>query len=209
MLSFKRNCRIIGRIIIGHLKYILCFVLLFCLWSPIDSLAEKADVLMYIVGSDMETAYASATNDLYEVLHISEAYPNKQIFAFLCGSKTWWLPQINGDSCYLIRINAGKFDVLCDYGPQNGTTYEQLSAFIASYGEDGSDLIFWGHGLPGISGIGYDQNNRQDSLSLYEIHEALASAGIRFRMIGFDACRMASIQAVLVIKQNADFFALQ
>ena len=68
-------------------------------------------------------------------------------------------------------------------------------------------MILWGHGFPGFEGIGVDKIANEDKLSLAEMKEAFTEGRLHFRLIGFDACEMATLEAAWTFAPYADYFA--
>ena len=67
-------------------------------------------------------------------------------------------------------------------------------------------LIFWDHGGGSLSGYGYDQRfTSSGSMSLAGINTALKDAGVKFDIIGFDACLMATAENALMLSNYADY----
>lgn len=180
---------------------LLCLLVFCCVCS-----AESGDVLMYMIGSDLETEQAAATHDLHEMIHALGLYTEKSVVAFLSGSEKWWLPGLEDGHSYTLKIQSDGYEILQDHGLFSGTTESALAEFIQQYASDGDDLIFWGHGAPGAAGIGRDLLFHLDTLTLYEIQAALEKSKVHFRVIGFDACSMATLQSAWMLNTYCDLF---
>ena len=166
---------------------------------------EKSDVLLFMVGGKLESESGSATRDIQELIRASREQPNKSCAVYLCGSEKWELNGLeDGQSC-IIRISAGEYELLQDRRESIGTTAEDLSDFL-QYGKKGCDLVFWGHGGAGTTGIGENSLFDNDTLSLHEIGAALEKTNKHFRVIGFDACSMATLQAAWLVSPYCNFF---
>ena len=171
-----------------------------------SSFAEKQTVLLYMMGCDLETDSGAATEDLIEVLRATKE-SSVHVIAYLCGSESWWLPGLENGHCYAIEIQQGNMTLLRDFGRQPSATDEQFSLFLREYGKSENDLILWGHGFPGFTGIGVDSLMDEDTLTLAEIQKGLQASGLHFRLIGFDACEMATLEAAWLLAPYADWFA--
>lgn len=192
----KKNCIII----FACLAVIACAIYAANVFST-----GRSDVLLFAVGGDLEGEQGAATKDIQEIIRASAAYPGKQYSVFLCGSERWGLSELQGGHSYTLRISDGTYKIIHDYGKYEGTTEKALKAFL-KMGDDGCDLIFWGHGDDGASGIGADAVFDNDTLTLYEIQSALKGSGKHFRLIGFDACSMATLQTAWVTAPYCDIF---
>lgn len=186
-------------------RFLLLPVLLLCL-LVCGRVCSAKDVLIYMIGSDLETEQAAATQDLHEMMHALRMFPEKEIVAFLCGSETWWLPELEDGHSYTLRISADGYEILQDHGPFPGATEDALSSFLRKYASDGGDLILWGHGASGAGGVGRDALFDLDMLTLYELQAALEESGVHFRLIGFDACSMATLQSAWMLSSHCDLF---
>lgn len=168
--------------------------------------AEGEAVLMYIIGGDLETEQGAATQDLHEMMHALRSYPEKSVVAFLCGSEKWWLPGLEDGHSYTLKIQSEGYEILRDHGLFSGTTESALTEFLKQYASDGADLIFWGHGIAGASGVGQDLLFDLDTLTLYELQASLEEAKVDFRLIGFDACSMATLQSAWMLHPYCELF---
>ena len=169
-------------------------------------MAEEQTILMYMLGCDLESESGAATDDLMEILHTT-AESHIHVIAYLGGSEAWWMPGLENDHCYTVKIQQGKMEILQDHGRQVSASKKQFLQFLTSYAHNGDDLILWGHGFPGFEGIGVDKIANEDKLSLAEMKEAFTEGRLHFRLIGFDACEMATLEAAWTFAPYADYFA--
>lgn len=200
MIMMKQKCRLwIRRISVIALLLVLSVFLPGCH-------AESHTILIYILGSDLERDSGSATNDLMEITRATKETPVK-VIAYLGGCTTWWMPGLESSHCYAVEIEQGNRRILYDYGQLTSSDTEPFASFMTEYGHNGDDLIIWGHGLPGGKGIGSDITADNDSLSLAEIQTGLEICGLKLRLVGFDACKMATLEAAWIVLPYAAYFA--
>ncbi|MFA4875984.1 MAG: clostripain-related cysteine peptidase [Methanoregula sp.] len=163
----------------------------------------KTQVLAYIVGSDLETNDAMATEDLKEIANaIESADPAKLdiVVAFGGAKKDGWrgmrvatgeqLKQdakdgVFGNHQYLYS------DTSADMG-LGSTLLRFLQETKSSRTSDRTILIIADHGNS-YDGIGNDDNTG-NQLKMGDIDSALKGSGIRYEPIMFDACLMASVE---------------
>lgn len=93
-------------------------------------------------------------------------------------------------------------------GEINMGSSESLTAFINwSISQNPADnyaLILWDHGL-GYEGIGIDEGNNGDSLTLAEIQQAISGSNLeQVDQIIFDACSMAMIEVASALSSVTD-----
>ena len=75
----------------------------------------------------------------------------------------------------------------------------------AKYPADRYMLVLWDHGGGSLTGYGYDQNFKNDSMTLDELATGLKNGGCTFDVIGFDACLMATLETAMVLEPYADY----
>jgi len=98
--------------------------------------------------------------------------------------------------------------LLRDLGEMDSGDPNTLLSFIkfaASYAPaQHYALIIWDHGYgPGIVGIDFD--NGRDFLTPKELNYALRDSGIRFDVVGFDACLMGTIETAYELRNYANY----
>ncbi len=182
-----------------------------------DGLAETGTVytqtiMVYMVGSDLESGYGSASRDLVEMEKAGADTANNNIVVYLGGARDWEYPGVSADENTMMRMEEDGFEVI-DAGPRkNMGKASTLSGFInyclENYDTDKYALILWDHGSGPVFGFGVDENY-QDILSLQEMETALADSvgqsGKKLEWIGFDACLMSSLEIAYTFTPYADF----
>jgi len=168
-------------------------------------------VLVYVVGSDLESEYYLATEDLDEMI---DGFPGDSINVIV---ETGGAPAEIDDYRYVdfttVKRHEIKDDIIeiSDLGKQNMGDPKTLTDFLvwgtSSYPANNYALILWNHGS-GINGYGHDDVS-YDFLSLDEIDDALNSAkklnDVHYEMIGFDACLMATIEVANIVKDYGNY----
>ena len=176
----------------------------------LDGGKDTFTIMVYMCGTDLESKYGMATNDLNEMLHATLNDDNVNIIVETGGTKTWKNSVISGSTLQRYRVRAGGLERLDDnVGRLSMTDPKTLTDFIkyctANYPANRNMLIFWDHGGGSLSGYGYDQLVGGSSMTLDKINSALKASGAKFDFIGFDACLMATMETSLVTEQYADY----
>ena len=171
---------------------------------------DKVTIMVYMCGTDLESKYGMATNDLNEMLHATLNDDNVNIIVETGGTTKWKNSVISGEHLQRYRVRAGGLERLDDnVGRLSMTDPKTLTDFIKfctqNYPANRYMLIFWDHGGGSLSGYGYDQLVGGSSMTLDKINKALKDSGATFDFIGFDACLMATMETSLVIEQYADY----
>lgn len=181
----------------------------------IDLPRSKAEytVLVYMVGSDLESSHGYASNDLQEMLSSEVDVSRINIVAFTGGSQSWRANIPNDRNCVLDLGSgkgavAGATDRSLDMGaPETLTSF--LTWACENYPADHTALILWNHGGGPAEGYGYDQIYRNDHLSLAEMDKAMAEAGFgedrKLDWVGFDACLMGSLEVMQAFRPYTDY----
>ena len=66
-------------------------------------------------------------------------------------------------------------------------------------------LIFWDHGGGSVTGYGYDERYPNDTMDIGEIGKALKNGGVKFDLVGFDACLMGTLETAIAVEPYADY----
>lgn len=187
---------------------LLWIVLLIGLCSVADADEAERVLLVYMLGGDLESQAGALTADLLEITRATGADAGLTVFLRVGGCETYRHPELTDGRGCCVRIQEGRMTVLeTAAAGESMADPETLRAFVGRYGRDGASLIFWGHGCPGFEGIGFDETDGGKCLPLAGIRSALEEAGIRFRLIGFDACGMASFEAAATVAPFCSVFA--
>jgi hypothetical protein len=169
-------------------------------------------LLIYMLGSDLESQYYSATKDLIEMRTAASAAENS--------SKTNIIIQTGGgggkpgtssssgierfidfSKVQRHQIANGTFHTLMDLGVVNMADPTSLSDFIKwgvlNFPARKYAIILWDHGS-GLNGFGKDLLFSNSTLTPGELAEAFftvkSETGVHFELIGFDACLMSSLE---------------
>jgi len=166
-------------------------------------------IMVFMCGTDLESKYGMATNDLNEMLHANIDLDHVNIIVETGGTKTWKNNVISNSTNQRYQVTSKGLKVLDNnLGKRQMTSPDTLSDFIkfckANYPADRYALIFWDHGGGSLSGYGYDQYY-SGSMTLDKINKALHDGGCVFDFIGFDACLMATMETAIVTEQYADY----
>lgn len=171
---------------------------------------DTVTIMVYMCGTDLESKYGMATNDLSEMLKASFG-DNVKIIVLTGGCKQWKTNGISTDVNQIYRVTSNGIARIKDnFGKKAMTDPTNLSEFIkfcaSNYPANRNILILWDHGGGSVSGYGYDEKNtRSGSMNLAGINNALKNGGVTFDFIGFDACLMATAETALMLDNYADY----
>lgn len=169
--------------------------------------SDNVTVMMYMIGSDLETEDGAASSDIEEIINSSA--DNINITLQTGGAEDWWTDGIDGGTTQRHIINSGGISNTVNLGNTQMTNPVSLTDFIRwsaeSYPANRYELILWNHGGGTVLGYGYDELYPDDMMSLSSIGEALKASGVKFDFVGFDACLMGTIETAYMLEPYSDY----
>lgn len=176
--------------------------------SQLESDLDSFTIMIYIIGSNLESNGGAATSDIVEMA--SAIYgEDVNVIIQTGGAKKWYISDIPADKIGRFELRDG-FLTMVDELPQASMCREStLTEFIkwveASYPSDRYGLILWDHGGGVLNGYGVDENYPDDYLLIPSIASAVGSTDVHFDFIGFDACLMGCLECAYSLKDSADY----
>lgn len=170
-------------------------------------------VYWYLCGSDLESEYGAATDDLNEMLEVS--LPDNVTVVVETGGAWMWMNELV-DENYLQRyVYRGDELELVDQQPQgnmgSSRTFTDFLRFCKdNYPADRTMVVLWDHGGGSVTGVSFDENYDYDSLTLSEMRESfqnvydLSEAEPPIDVIGFDTCLMATVDTAAAFRDVAE-----
>lgn len=167
-------------------------------------------LMVYMVGSDLESGYACASDDLKEMMKVG-SNDKFNIIVQTGGASKWNISGISASTNQRWLVKKDKLEKIQDVGKGDMGKPDTLSDFVSwgtkSYPADKYMLVFWNHGGGSISGYGYDELTNS-MLSLTDISSALKKANNKsFELIGFDACLMATLETANILQPYSKYMA--
>jgi len=182
--------------------------------SGSDPNGESWAIYWYLCGSDLESWYGCATDDLLEMLEV-ELPPNVQVVIQTGGAQEWWNDTVVADCLERYVYSSNGFEFI-EQLPQAsmgdpGTLADFLGFCKNNYPADRTMVLFWNHGGGSVSGAMFDENFWYDSMTLGEFYEAFNEVyeldldNPPIDVIGFDACLMATIDTAYTFSDVAHY----
>lgn len=167
-------------------------------------------VMVYMVGSDLESRGKWASKDILEMIqgsqHISEDDLNLVITTGGSQREGWQTVKRSW-------VKSGQQHVLQDLGEQSMAKPETLTEFVnwsvTNFPAQHYALILWNHGN-GTNGFGIDDSatGNYDSLTLPELNESYKTIyktiGQKLDIVAYDACLMGAIEVAEITYNIAD-----
>lgn len=203
--------------------FVLVVVLLVCFVSKITGTngvgfgnssivtGSSHTVMVYMVGSDLETDYELASGEMKEIEKSGINSKKNNVLVYTGGCEKFAYSGTGGNTIYKLGENG--FEAVKNEEAQNMGASDTLSSFLSycteNYKTDNYELIFWNHGGGPVYGFGKDVNFGYDCLSLSELKEGLSNglkkSNVKLELIGFDACLMCNVETVAAVKDYARY----
>ena len=170
---------------------------------------DQVTVMVYMCGTDLESRYGMATSDLNEMATANMS-DKVNIIVETGGTKTWKNNIMSNGINQIWQVGKGTVKQLNpNLGRTTMTDPNNLSEFIrfcsTNYPANRYILVFWDHGAGSVQGYGYDERYPNDSMTVDEISAALKAGGVKFDIVGFDACLMANMETAIAVEPYADY----
>lgn len=177
-----------------------------------DGMAAQT-IMIYLVGSDLESEYGSATLDLKEIMEAGVDTEHNNVVVYTGGASEWKLEGLSSYENSILLLNEEQeFTVIDSTVSRNMGEAKTLSSFINycfdNFSSETYSLILWNHGAGPVYGFGIDENYH-DLLTVEEMKEAFENSvganGRRLEWIGFDACLMNSLEMADLLAPYANY----
>ena len=193
------------------ISIMLACVLLITVFSGCGKIrgAEKT-IFIYMCGSNLETKQGLAGKNIDEILSANIG-SDINVVIETGGAQTWRSHDIDNSAIGRYEVKNGELRLLDSLPQANMGEAQTLTDFLTwgqkEYKSERNMLVLWDHGGGSAKGVCFDENYSFDSLSLTELKRALDTAELnkKFDFITFDACLMATIEVVSVMKDYADY----
>lgn len=182
-----------------------------------ESLLEEEGtrtVMVYMIGSNLETVQYAASKDLIEMMSADIDEEAVNLLIYTGGAKKWHLEEISTEENAVYEIENGNLIKKQSFEKKIMTEQDSLIEFIdyayENYKTDLYDLILWDHGGGPIGGYGLDEfNTKGTQMSIETLSQALQNTKLRkstkFDFIGFDACLMGNIEIAQKLRRHANY----
>lgn len=172
----------------------------------------KRTLMIYMVGSDLESKNGLASADIHELIGNDIDYDKVNILLYTGGSKKWHIDTIPTNKHAIFKVEKDGINKIDEFEGNNDMTKpDNLTVFLnygyRNYKAEKYSLILWNHGI-GIFGYGVDEISKKN-MTLNQLSRALRQSkfGTRNKLefIGFDACIMSGVEIANIVKDYADY----
>ncbi len=180
--------------------------------EPPNEASKSKTLMIYIVGSDLESAHYAASDDIDEILSSSYDEASMNVLIYTGGCSNWHTSDIPDGENATFLVKDGELELLDSKAESNMGNPDTLSEFLnygyENYPAEQYELILWNHGGGAFFGYGYDENTG-DSLTLDELQTAFDNSPFhddnKLEFIGFDACLMGNIETAHALSPYANY----
>ena len=179
-----------------------------------DDTSIEWTVYWYLCGSDLESNYAAATNDLAELMDVTMP-ENVKVVIQTGGSLLWQNDIISADTLGRYVYDHNGLQLIEELPSASMGDAQTLKEFLAfgkkHYPAKRTAVVIWNHGGGSVSGAAFDELYGMDSLSLAEMYQAFAEAFGEdpqrrpVDIIGFDTCLMATVDTAYTFSGIAKY----
>ena len=169
-------------------------------------------VMIYIVGSNLETDNGFASMDLDEMMSASIDTEKHHVLIHTGGAKEWHNEAVSNRKNEIFLLQDGELEKLESNRAEDTCSSDTLAGFLTygleNYPAERYSLVLWDHGGGPLVGYGGDQKSG-NIMALEDIQEALEDAGFgpdqKLELMGFDACLMGSVEVAWVFRDYANY----
>ena len=170
-------------------------------------------IMIYIVGSNLESQNGSASIDLDEMIGSGFNEDKTNVVVCAGGSSYWYTTGIGSGDCVIMEVTGGQLVTKKKTASVNMSDPGTLASFIEyslqNYPAEEYGLILWNHGGGPVYGYGHDEVHSNTMMSIGEIAGALSTCSFgsenKLEFLGFDACLMASVEIASCFSSYADY----
>lgn len=206
------------------MKKALTFLLMVLLLHPLSFIGAQGEnnaregyqtqtIMMYVIGSDLESEGAQAVTDISEMLKAKPDQERLNVLVMTGGTNLWHSRAISSDKLTVFKIEGASPKEVHAWDKASMGDTAVLTRFLdyarESYPADSYGLILWDHGGGPMVGFGLDTAFDYDGLSLTELREALSNSTFKgedkLEWLAFDACLMASMEVASMMSGHAGY----
>ena len=187
---------------------------------PDHSNDKNVVVLTYIVGSDLEDNGGYASANITQMIEATRQGSGLTFVVQAGGSRRWFTDGIDNSSYGRYEIKDGRLELVKELSDDISMSDEKsLEDFLLwskkKYKADRYMLVLWDHGGGVAMGYGSDALNEKNTededsdeecMNTSEVIHAIKKSGIKYDMIGFDACLMQDIEIAASLEPYTDYF---
>jgi|GEM_PF-1248295 len=177
------------------------------IWEQ-DQEYSSTTVLIYAIGSDLESQQGRLSKDLEEILR-GEPQTNCKVLIQTGGTLTYHNEYMINGKAERFYVKENKLQKIDSTIQADACVPETLTDFMrwgkAEAPAQRYILVLWDHGYGIKGGFGADELNGRKTMRVSELCVALTSANVYFDIIAFDACLMGTVETAYALRNHAKY----
>lgn len=177
------------------------------LWEQ-DHNLDSSTILIYAVGSDLESQQGRLTDDLEEILR---GQPNQNTNILIQTGGT-----LNYHNNYMTDGASERFEVIGGQLKKHESRIQTAASdpntlrdFLiwgkAVAPSERYMLVLWDHGYGTMGGFGADELNERKTMKVSELSGAIEASDMFFDLIVFDACLMGTVETAYALRNHGKY----
>ncbi len=175
--------------------------------------SEKTTLMVYMIGSDLESKSGAASGDLTEIEESGVDLNRNNILVYTGGAKAWHNDVSDATENRILSLTTDGWKTEDHLEQTSMGEAETLANFlnycVKNKPAEHYALILWNHGNGPLIGYGKDSLFNNDTLTLSEMKTALDASSFcnenKLAWVGFDACLMSGAEVAEILSDYADY----
>ncbi len=177
------------------------------LWEQ-DKQVESSTVLIYAVGSDLESQQGRLTADLEEIFR-GQPSKNTKILIQTGGTLNYHNTYMTNGAAERFEVSDGQLKKRKSFIQTAASDPATLRDFLV-WGKTAAPseryiLILWDHGYGTMGGFGADELNERKTMKVSELSKAIDESELYFDLIVFDACLMGTVETAYALRNHGSY----
>ncbi|MFC6653088.1 clostripain-related cysteine peptidase [Paenibacillus rhizoplanae] len=173
-----------------------------------DKNINGATILIYAVGSDLESQQGRLTDDLEEILR-GQPNQNTKILMQTGGTLKYHNKYMADGASERFEVSHGQLKKHESHIQTAASDPRTLRDFLV-WGKTVAPseryiLILWDHGYGTMGGFGADELNERTTMKVSELSKAIGSSDMYFDLIVFDACLMGTVETAYALRDQGKY----
>lgn len=176
-------------------------------WEQTEEYSSTT-ILIYSIGSDLESQQGRLSNDLKEILNAAPK-ENCKVLLQTGGTLKYHNDYMSNEKAERFRVQGSTLQKTEGSISTGAAKAETLSDFIrwgkAEAPAQRYILVLWDHGYGIKGGFGADELNGRKTMKVSDICAAIEKANVFFDIIAFDACLMGTVETAFALRNYTKY----
>ncbi|OBR66738.1 hypothetical protein A7K91_00195 [Paenibacillus oryzae] len=177
------------------------------LWEQ-DGDVASSTILIYAVGSDLESQQGRLTDDLEEIFR-GQPNQNTKVLIQTGGTLNYHNKYMTDGASERFEVSNGRLNKHESRIQTAASDPKTLRDFL-NWGKTVAPseryiLILWDHGYGAMGGFGADELNERKTMKVSELSKAIEASDMYFDLIVFDACLMGTVETAYALRSHGKY----